>query len=314
MTSIYDWSLNAAANANADAQINWAEGQPPSSVNDSARVMMQRIAQYLADQSGVLMAGGTADALALDLNVPVESYQDGIRVRFRGLFANQASVTLNVNNLGGRAVFVMRHDGLRLLAGGEIQPDGIYDVIYVQTLAGGAGGWLLLTPTQTQSIPAGLIASFACERAPTGWLECDGAEVSREDYANLFAVIGTIWGAGDGATSFTLPDLRAQFLRGWDHGRGLDDGRVFASDQSSANKAHNHGGLTSMGGSHMHGFSIINFNPVNVAAGGIASAQAGQIEEERITQVAGSHQHQISSDGDGESRPRNSAILYAIKF
>ncbi|MDD9333366.1 MAG: phage tail protein, partial [Bartonella sp.] len=48
MSSIYDWSLVAAENARADEIINWAEGQPPSSVNDSARAMMQRVKEYLS--------------------------------------------------------------------------------------------------------------------------------------------------------------------------------------------------------------------------------------------------------------------------
>ncbi len=52
MSSIYDWSLLALENASADEDINWAEGQPPSSVNDSARAMMQRIKEYLFDNGG----------------------------------------------------------------------------------------------------------------------------------------------------------------------------------------------------------------------------------------------------------------------
>ncbi|EYS91668.1 hypothetical protein X471_00745 [Bartonella bacilliformis str. Heidi Mejia] len=54
MSSIYDWSLQAPENANADEIINWAEGQPPSSVNDSARAMMQRIREYVSDHGGAI--------------------------------------------------------------------------------------------------------------------------------------------------------------------------------------------------------------------------------------------------------------------
>ncbi len=52
MSSIYDWSIIASENAYVDESINWAEGQPPSSVNDSARAMMQRIKEYLLDNGG----------------------------------------------------------------------------------------------------------------------------------------------------------------------------------------------------------------------------------------------------------------------
>jgi microcystin-dependent protein len=57
--------------------------------------------------------------------------------------------------------------------------------------------------------PVGLLAPFAGASAPSGWLLCDGSAVSRTTYAPLFAVIGTTYGAGDGSTTFNLPDMRA---------------------------------------------------------------------------------------------------------
>lgn len=62
--------------------------------------------------------------------------------------------------------------------------------------------------------PVGTILWYAANIAPEGYLLCDGSAVSREDYADLFAVIGTIFGTGDGSTTFALPDLRAAFVRG----------------------------------------------------------------------------------------------------
>ncbi|MEL6093389.1 phage tail protein, partial [Bartonella schoenbuchensis] len=56
MSDIYDWSLTADTNAHSDDIINWAQGQPPSSVNNSARAMMQRIREYLADNGGTIEA------------------------------------------------------------------------------------------------------------------------------------------------------------------------------------------------------------------------------------------------------------------
>ena len=65
------------------------------------------------------------------------------------------------------------------------------------------------SPTITgDTYPIGAIAPFAGVTTPQNWLLCDGREVSREIYSELFAVIGTTWGAGDGSTSFNLPDLR----------------------------------------------------------------------------------------------------------
>jgi len=313
MTSIYDWSLDAASNANSDSIINWAEGQPPSSVNDSARAMMKRIAEYVHDTGGRLEASGSANALALTLNVPIISYHDGIIMRFRAQFTNSGAATITVNNLGVRNVFMMEATGLTALAGGEIQTGGVYDCVYMQSLDQGAGGWLLLNPTYRSLIPSGLIAAFGCDVPPNGWLECDGSEISRVSYANLFAIIGTNWGAGDGSTTFQLPDLRGQFLRGWDHGRGIDSGRAFASTQDSQNKLHNHGGFTSFSGNHSHSYNVPNFTVANVGAGNIVSV-TGKVEETRSTAMAGVHQHQILSDGGAEARPRNSTVLYAIKI
>jgi len=64
--------------------------------------------------------------------------------------------------------------------------------------------------------PPGAIISFGASSAPSGWLICDGTAVSRTTYAALFAVLGSTWGAGDGSTTFNVPDLRGQFLRGFD--------------------------------------------------------------------------------------------------
>ncbi|WP_239326180.1 phage tail protein [Snodgrassella gandavensis] len=82
--------------------------------------------------------------------------------------------------------------------------------------------------------PAGAVMYFAMDAAPVGWLKANGAAVSRTLYANLFAAIGIRFGAGDGKTTFNLPDLRGEFLRGWDDGRGLDAKRIFSSPQSDA--------------------------------------------------------------------------------
>ncbi|MCO6518644.1 MULTISPECIES: phage tail protein [Snodgrassella] len=82
--------------------------------------------------------------------------------------------------------------------------------------------------------PSGAVQYFAMDSAPVGWLKANGATISRTLYANLFAAIGTRFGAGDGKTTFNLPDLRGEFLRGWDDGRGVDTGRIFGDTQVDA--------------------------------------------------------------------------------
>lgn len=81
--------------------------------------------------------------------------------------------------------------------------------------------------------PAGAVLPFAMSAAPTGWLKCNGAAVSRATYSTLFDAIGTTFGVGDGSTTFALPDLRGEFVRGYDDGRGIDAGRSFGSAQAA---------------------------------------------------------------------------------
>lgn len=100
--------------------------------------------------------------------------------------------------------------------------------------------------------PAGAVMPFAQSSAPTGWLKCNGAAVSRTTYATLFAAIGTTYGAGDGSTTFNLPDLRGEFVRGLDDGRGIDAARALGSAQADANKSHSHTGSAQSAGAHTH--------------------------------------------------------------
>ena len=103
------------------------------------------------------------------------------------------------------------------------------------------GKRLLNTDDLLGMVPSGTVLYFAGQTAPAGWLKANGAAVSRTAYAALFAAIGTTYGAGDGRSTFNLPDLRGEFLRGWDDGRGVDAGRVFGSAQAHALQSHQHG-------------------------------------------------------------------------
>lgn len=84
------------------------------------------------------------------------------------------------------------------------------------------------------SVPSGAVMYFAMQAAPAGWLKADGSAVSRTQYPALFAAIGTTFGVGDGRTTFNLPDLRGEFVRGWDGWRNIDPGRAFGSAQGDA--------------------------------------------------------------------------------
>jgi len=87
----------------------------------------------------------------------------------------------------------------------------------------------------------GMVCYFAQSSPPPGYLKRNGAAVSRTTYARLFAKIGTTYGAGDGSTTFNLPDGRGVFDRGLDEGRGIDPGRTIGSFQDCTNLSHTHG-------------------------------------------------------------------------
>lgn len=164
----------------------------------------------------------------------------------------------------------------------------------------------------------GSVQYFAFSYAPAGWLKANGAEISRTIYAALFAAIGTTYGAGNGSTTFNLPDLRGEFIRGWDEGRGADPWRVFGSWQGGQNQWHQHPGTTSTSDEHSHAVSIPS-KPSGGGAGPMAMVDgAWHITGYQTynTNAAGSHTHTFTTSGEGgsEARPRNVALLMCIKY
>jgi microcystin-dependent protein len=106
-------------------------------------------------------------------------------------------------------------------------------------------------------VPPGAVMHFAMATAPAGWIKANGAAVSRATYAALFAAIGTTFGVGDNSTTFNVPDLRGEFVRGFDDGRTVDNGRVFGSAQTHGVATHTHDfSATSAGRSAVHQHSV----------------------------------------------------------
>ena len=158
---------------------------------------------------------------------------------------------------------------------------------------------------QATSVPTGTVLYFAANAAPTGYLAANGAAVSRTAYSALFAVTGTTFGVGDGSTTFNLPDLRAEFIRGWDDGRGVDTGRVFGSAQDDAIESHNHD-IRVRGSASSHSHRIDGPAETYVAAGASASlGGSGSVYNDDGA---------ILTTGGTETRPRNVALLACIKF
>ena len=141
-------------------------------------------------------------------------------------------------------------------------------------------------------LPVGSVIFHGANSAPTGYLKANGALVSRTTYAGLFAVIGTTFGVGDGSTTFALPDLRGEFIRGWDDARGIDSGRTFGTAQADDFE------------SHTHATSAVSM-PAYVGSG-IADGSGGSTFHPTAAPN--------TATGGTETRPRNIALLACIKY
>ena len=172
-------------------------------------------------------------------------------------------------------------------------------------------------------VPVGTILAHAANTPPSGFLECNGANISRSTYATLFSTISTTFGVGDGSSTFALPDLRGQFIRGWANTGSTDASRVFGSTQTDQNKNHTHTtDSASLTGSVSHLSGSLHQNP-GTATGvfSVPSSQAavGARNNQSATAAAlsidASHSHTVASSGGGtEARPKNIALMYIIRF
>ncbi len=146
--------------------------------------------------------------------------------------------------------------------------------------------------------PAGSIIMWAANTPPSGYLECNGAAVSRTTYASLFATIGTTFGSGDGSTTFNLPDMRGYFPRGWSNSGSVDSGRTFGSTQADTVGPHTH--------------SVLSIDTADIGfllqVGGTQPAVDG-------FGSSGSTNFTVPANtGTTETRPVNVALMFCIKY
>lgn len=152
--------------------------------------------------------------------------------------------------------------------------------------------------------PTGSVIFYARNSPPSGFLECNGANVSRASYRALYNVIGTTFGSSS-STTFALPDLRGEFPRGWDHGRGADSGRAFGSAQTDAGR--NVTGEISYGVVEEYAVFSGAFTKGALGPGGPGGNRDHGIGLDASLVWGASH----TAD---EFRPRNVALLPCIKY
>jgi len=193
-------------------------------------------------------------------------------------------------------------------------PDTDANDTYWESFSGSGGE----VPVDNTQAPPSLVAAFARSSAPLGWLKCNGAAVSRTTYASLFAAIGTTFGAGDGTTTFNLPDLRGEFIRGWNDDASVDSARVFGSKQSDSFRSHNHIINISSAGSHTHNtvFARDLATYTSTSNNAVYGDEVRDGTDTVATNSAGNHTHNATASlaGGNETRPRNVALLYCIKY
>lgn len=252
------------------------------------------------DGAGVLdyaVAGGSGSAYTLALSPALAAHIPGMPIRFKANHANTGAATININSLGAVAI---KKNYNQALAANDILSGQIITICHDGTNYQVTGGIRVYDPLSV--LPPGGELLWPGETPPSGWLEENGAAISRTTYAALFAVIGTTYGDGDGSTTFNLPDPRGQFIRIWDHAAGVDpdaatrtdrgdgtDGDHVGTNQSDVFKKHSHALAVSASG---HGSDEISTKYAPAEATTYATAGIG----------------------GNETRPKNTNRMMIIKY
>jgi len=325
--SFYDWSTTASNNGAIDAAINWAEFQDPSTVNDSARAMMARVAEWRKDVAPTRTSTGSGNAYAVTSDAGGSSaYRDGEIVTFIADRANTSACTLNVNARGAKAF--RPAIGVDFKAG-EIQANQAIIAFYrsaTEEFIGIGSGYhvnAMTTGLLSQSIAARLlkigtpVLSLA-PSAPAGYIRLTEATQTRNksDWPELDSWLSSIsypWGST--STTFNLPPAAGYVLRFAATSSSIDTAgaRTAGSTQTDAVAAHTHtfSATTSTDGAHTHNTT---YQPTGdtTAAGSGGTFALRAYNATAATSSSGSHSHTISgttsSTGGTETRPRNVAM------
>lgn len=219
--------MTAASNANSDATINWAEGQAPSSVNDSARAVMARLTEWRNDISGITTTGGSATAYTITTNQVFGSLAN---------MANQmiAFVPHATNTNAAGVDITLAVDGLAAKSiraqPGVALPDGslVLGTPYIVTYNNSDAVFYLQGMTNPYSIPlAGGLDYWGTTAPNSAFVFPIGQAISRTTYATLFSLLSTTYGTGNGSTTFNLPDKRGRASVASDASAGRITGAVF---------------------------------------------------------------------------------------
>jgi len=178
----------------------------PSAVNDSARAMAARLAEWRDDISGTITTGGTGTAYTVASNQVFDSlaHMNGAMIAFVPHTTNGATVTLNVDGLGAKP---LRHGPSLELQSGVLIAGTPYVAAYNNS---DAAFYLQGGLANPYGIPLGSMMPYIGSSAPnTAFALPFGQAISRTAYATLFSLVGTTFGVGDGSTTFNIPTCAA---------------------------------------------------------------------------------------------------------
>jgi microcystin-dependent protein len=266
----------------------------------------------IQDGTGFYVAtvGGTVDVITLTNSPALTSYSAGQMFSFISAGANTTNVTVNISALGAKAI---TKNGATALVAGDIPASALVSIMYdgtqfqlqtssnlnpLSSITGlGTGVATALAVSLANGggfAPTGTLLDFAGTAAPTGFLGCDGAAVSRATYASLFTAIGTTWGVGDGVTTFNLPNFQRRVAVG----SGGSGTATLANTVGSTGGAETHTLTETEMPAHTHGDTI--------GAGGAATMPAGAVFDNFVSNTAS------TGGGGAHNNMQPSAVVLKI--
>lgn len=276
----YLWSQTPASNASADPTINFAEGQAPSSLNDSNRAVMAAQAKWGADISGAIVTSGSSTAYTVASNSVFDTlaHLSGQMIAFTPHATNAATVTLNVDSLGAKP--------LRSAPNVELQAGAIVlGTPYVAVYNNSDGAFYLrgFFGPSPSTIPLGGTLIWWDDVLPTGgaYTWCNGQVISA---STVSPVLLARWGnrfGGDGVTTMGLPDLRETVPLGKNGMGGTTDRALLTFLGGAVNTVMNLVGLgqNTLGIGNLPPItsSAVNNISVTVGGGGTIPVNSGTI-------------------------------------
>lgn len=320
-------TASAAADLHGRGKNGWRDGNPQAGVRPTQfnAAIMNSIQEEIAniielmgtelDPADNAQAGKLIKALAdqvsaagqLPLKFKVEAYSGDLNtLKTDGIYAvlsPSQSRNLPAGSRGGKLVAVSGADGrIAHQYWHEAYSTNVWERHKTSMNNEDWSPWVQVMGTNL-GVPAGTMMWYLAQTPPEMHLVADGSLRRRSLYPELFAVIGTTYDRSVSAEYFRLPDARGEFIRGWDGGRGIDNGRAFGSAQTDEFRSHKHA-MPISGNSDDMFENLSDTKRIRVTL----------VNDSDWNNVFGYHKDSYTASGGTETRPRNIALLPIIRY